>query len=425
MSTEKDKRIAHIVQKGKTVERQIQALRDFLAGDSPDPTNAKLRSTNLSSLFNEYSRNIDELANLQSDHPQIAALPEVENNYYQVVSAVRKLQGAEPSAQSTLLNTSNLTFTEQNDLPKLPEIRVATFSGDQNEWVAWKHSFVALVHERPNTSNFVKHSLLIGYLSGLAKGIIKHLPPSEANYSIVWKELCNAFDQKRIVINEHIDAILTLPKLFEAKEDSLSNLLSLARQHVNMLKQLDIVVNEEFMIRILERCLPTSVVSRWQDRLVANKLPKLDELFSFIQNTIFSLHQLGTLPSSSRKRPADKSNHAKSKVAKHEARSLVTTTADDKKHSKKSSPKCNEAHHLFVCPIFRDKMQHQEKRTFVNQNKLCRNCLYAHTFPYKSDKRCKTCGKAHHTLLHADKGSKSSDNTSNGANASSSSTPQS
>ena len=59
-----------------------------------------------------------------------------------------------------------------------------------------------------------------------------------------------------------------------------------------MLKEVEIDVHEQTVIRILERCLPPGVLARWQDKLEGSTLPKLEELYQFIETTIFKLRSL-------------------------------------------------------------------------------------------------------------------------------------
>ncbi|XP_033229127.1 uncharacterized protein LOC117180745 [Belonocnema kinseyi] len=64
----------------------------------------------------------------------------------------------------------------------------------------------------------------------------------------------------------------------------------------------------------------------------------------------------------------------------------------------------------FKCTAFKE-LNLGEKYRIVNDNKLCRNCLYVHKSPWTSKNRCKKtgCNKPHHTLLHPHKKSKEPD----------------
>ena len=96
-----------------------------------------------------------------------------------------------------------------------------------------------------------------------------------------------------------------------------------------MLEQVQVKMNEDIVIRILERYLPQGVLSRWQDRLEGDKLPTLEEFYKFIQSTVFKLRSLERASSvnrnNARKRMGDKADKTPQvKVTKIEAWSLAT-----------------------------------------------------------------------------------------------------
>ena len=70
--------------------------------------------------------------------------------------------------------------------------------------------------------------------------------------------------------------------------------------------------------------------------------------------------------------------------------------------SGKPCPKCSQRHHISICPAFKE-MPVQERLCFINNEKICKQCL---SHKYISGKKCRNkskcykCPGAHHTLLH-------------------------
>ena len=415
LSEDQQKRVEFIVQKSNTFHRQTQVLKTYIEGDSPDIINAKLRLNSLTTLYDNYVRYNDELISLKSDHPRLDEFPALESAYYDVATAVNKMTNTpEPIANSTFNSTnSNITNTKRVDLPKLPTIKLPVFNGNHDEWFSFKNKFIALVHSRSNISGFVKYTQLESALSGSALGKLAEFHASDINYPKAWKALCDAYDQKHLIVTEHLDALLDLPVLSKAIPNDLSMLIDKTRQHLNMLEQVQVKVNEDIIIRILERCLPPGVLSRWQDKLEGDKLPTLDEFYKFIQSTVFKLRSLErastTNHNNARKRTGDKTDRtSQGKFPKTEARSLATThsnavNASNSPNSFKfTCRKCNGEHNLYKCSEFNN-LKVQERWDFVKINKLCRNCLSSHPLPCKSNNRCKKCDRDHHTSLHAER----------------------
>ncbi|XP_033229041.1 uncharacterized protein LOC117180660 [Belonocnema kinseyi] len=197
LTAEQKTRVAYIEKKGKSLEEQIEKLDQFLKASSVDPINAKLRLDSLTTLYTSYVKYNDELSSLKFDHPRLDAFDDIQTCYFNVATAVTKLQKTEvalysPHASSTL-NSSNFTLTERQDLPRLPEIHIPRFNGDHTEWVAWKASFTSIVHNRTDISNYTKHTHLQTALRDRkAEGKIKQYPASEENYPQAFKALCDA-----------------------------------------------------------------------------------------------------------------------------------------------------------------------------------------------------------------------------------------
>lgn len=190
-------------------------LEQYLKGSDPDPVNAKMRHNSLAVLYKEYFKYNDELVQLDPENPQLTEFLDVESRYFDVASAVTKLQRIDPIANSTL-NASNITVTERQDLPRLAEIKLPTFTGKCEEWARFKNKFISLVHSRTDLSDAVKCSHLFDSLSDKALETIAHYDPSEKDYKAAWQSLLEFFDQKHIVANQHLNAMLDLPKLSKA-----------------------------------------------------------------------------------------------------------------------------------------------------------------------------------------------------------------
>ncbi|XP_031784079.1 uncharacterized protein LOC116417086 [Nasonia vitripennis] len=178
LTAEQKTRVAYILQKGKSLESQVAKLEGYLKSSDPDPVNAKMRYNSLAALYKEYLKYNDELVQLDSENSQLTDFLEVESRYFDVASAVTKLQRIEPIANSTL-NASNITVTERQDLPRLPEIKLPMFNGKRDEWATYKNKFISLVHSRTDLSDAVKCSHLFASLTDKALETIAHYDPSE------------------------------------------------------------------------------------------------------------------------------------------------------------------------------------------------------------------------------------------------------
>ncbi|XP_058803957.1 uncharacterized protein LOC131671504 [Phymastichus coffea] len=317
-----------------------------------------------------------------------------------------------------MLNGNNTaTFIERTDVAKLAPLTVPKFDGNHKNWVPWKANFQALIHDRPGMAGSVKLSQLQNAVQGLAATVIKEfcLDPSDVSYGLAWEALCNVYDQRRVLVNEHFDALLKLAPAQNQTAETTATLMYTVRQHVSMLKTMNIAICDEFVLRILERCLPGYLLSRWMDKHSNREIPKLEKLYTFVQDSIFKQRAIGELPKrdhQSKRKGAGSKAEPPAKVSKNVANTLVTTSTT----SNNACVQCGQSHRLYKCEKF-NKAKLNERWELVKAKGLCRNCLYVYSTSCSSEKRCKKCHKDHHTLLHADKKSKpSSSSTSQPAN---------
>lgn len=416
LSADERKRVEHIQQKMSAFKSQLEKLERYLLGQQVEPINAKLRLDNLVPLYDPVSKLVEELTLLEPENPQLAVFGAVEGRYYDAATAVAKLQAREQPLMNATLNASNLTITDRQDLPRLPKITLPTFDGKRENWYSYKSKFITLIHSRTNISDAVKCSHLFGSLTGSALAKVNQFEPSDTDYPTAWQTLLEFYDHKRVVAVEHLNAILDLPQFTKASADDLSTLWDTATQHLHILKGLDARSGDDFVVRIIERCLPPAIRSKWQDTLKMDELPKLAELLTFIQTAIVKQQAFDdshpTQRNAPKKRAGEQLTQPARKMSKSSGHTFVTAPTPKPAATPRNTlvcPMCQGFHRLFKCAKFNG-LKVQDRWTFIRKIQACQNCLWKHPLPCDSDKRCKECHLEHHTLLHSGQGSNHSRN---------------
>ncbi|XP_029164536.1 uncharacterized protein LOC114943088 [Nylanderia fulva] len=114
--------------------------------------------------------------------------------------------------------------------------------------------------------------------------------------------------------------------------------------------------------------------------------PQNEALLDFISRRVLTLN--AARPRSVTKGPGEASRFAKAHVTRHQG--------TDSPHC----ALCREKHTLMTCKEFKAKTA-VERKTFVETNRLCFNCLGNHFLSRcQSKKNCLTCNARHHTMLH-------------------------
>ena len=113
---------------------------------------------------------------------------------------------------------------------KLPEIKLAKFEGDQDEWLGWWNTFRTSIHEQ-DMEPTAKFAYLQTLLAGSAKLYISCLPPTAANYDIVIERLRTDFDRTDGAAQHHIAELMKLASV--TKTTDLAGLKQLYLRLVN------------------------------------------------------------------------------------------------------------------------------------------------------------------------------------------------
>lgn len=407
LSADERKRVEFLQQKLNTIRVQLERLERYLEGTNPNPKIAGLRFDELAALYHAAFQHQEDLLSIDPNNPQLEAFVAVEARYFEVASVVKTLQPGEASGCNTTLNASNVIVTERQSMPRLPEMKIPTFDGKQENWANYKNKFLSLVHSRSDISEAVKCGQLFDSLTGSALAKVVNFEPNEQDYPKAWKTLLECFDHKRIVAVEHMAAILDFPPLQAASSEDLSKLMDTARQHLHILEGLGVDCKSAWIVEILGRHLPPTIRNKWAERLDMDELPLIEDFFKFLQNAIFRQQSreraLGSQKASTiRRRPGETPNAAPSKRSRGNAHAFVTSSSPAPSISSSnplSCPKCQQIHRLFKCPAFIG-LAIQDRWSFIKSIKACYNCLWVHQFPCRSDKRCRKCDQKHHTLLH-------------------------
>jgi len=105
------------------------------------------------------------------------------------------------------------------------------------------------------------------------------------NYARAWELLERSYEVKRILISQHLSAILNLTTLDKETTDGLSKLADDTQQHLASLNALGVSVTPEIIGHILESKLPRVTLERWETTLERDEFPKLDQIYEFLYKT--------------------------------------------------------------------------------------------------------------------------------------------
>lgn len=410
-------RIAFITRKRDALRRNSAQLIAALAAPNPDPYEMKLRLDRLTELLREYEEFHDDLERLDPDNEGLTELDDIQNEYYGVAAQVERLSNhnvnSQNRASSTSEQTANAIAVAKRKLQKLPPMPLPHFDGDYNEWLSFSSKFLNRFDTDPLLDDVDKLEFLMNSCHGEAKERIKHFDIISENYKPAWDLLKETYEKKRILISNHIDALLKISTPENVTPQSLSQLTTIVTQNLSSLKALGVEPEPRFIIRILENALPKKIREEWEKTLDLDDLPTLDDFKKFINQTVYRMQSCNPTqvksqanPNNKRSKPLDSQDSQSKKFRKGQNGDRVFLSAPPSTPPTNSKPTvschhCAQDHPIYKCNDF-GALTTGQRWAVVNEKGLCKNCLRKHSGHCKSSK-CKKCNRFHHTLLHANK----------------------
>jgi len=231
---------------------------------------------------------------------------------------------------------------------------------------------------------------LISSLEGDATHVIQSLEINSDNYQEALDLLKQLYDDKRIIIQEHIEALFDLTPVAKGNHTALRKLIDDVMMHLRSLKGLNKSTEQwdDLIIYLITTKLETNTIKDWEDNVQRKNMPTLKEMIDFL------VHKCKTLSAISKRNPSESSVSNLRKPNK--AIGAHVTTANIQ------CVLCKDRHYIFQCSDFL-KLTVDERYKEVKAKKLCTNCLRSTTHQARDcqSSTCRTCNKRHNTLLHA------------------------
>ncbi|CAI6343037.1 unnamed protein product [Macrosiphum euphorbiae] len=324
-----------------------------------------------------------------------------ENEYFTIRSQIQELINTEKLTSVTGPNASFNSYRPHRT--QLAPISLPSFDGNIQEWSSFFDIFRAMVHEEDSFTTAQKLYHLRSCLLGPALDLVRSIPISDGNYAVVLDRLKHRYDNKSLVIQSHIRAILDCPRIDVSSSGALQKLYSHVCTHVAALRALDQPVEhwDAWLITIVTGRLDKNTGHGWQLHLKNTDLPKYKDLEAFLASRCVALENSEAVMSNESTNKIDTHSNSTAKTSKptHQKRSLVIT-------EKSEAPCicCNKSHRVYQCEDFK-KMTVTDRHSKIRDAQLCFNCFspYHAARACRSRYSCQHCTGRHNTLLHVGK----------------------
>ncbi|KAJ8949755.1 hypothetical protein NQ318_005078 [Aromia moschata] len=247
------------------------------------------RLDNLETVFKDFQAIQSEIEFLDESQQTLLEREQFENSYYDTIARAKghildheaKLKGenVESRPRENAHHVSNV---------KLPSMTLPEFKGEYHKWLQFHDTFMALIDKNKNLSDIEKFYYLRGCLKGEAEHVLQALEASGENYKIAWDLLKERFENKRLIIDKHIQALFDITPISKESHISLRNLIDNYQKHLRALKQLGEPTDswDRLIIHLLDSKLDPATKREWQQTSIAKGriLPSIADFTNFLTN---------------------------------------------------------------------------------------------------------------------------------------------
>ncbi|XP_061395675.1 uncharacterized protein LOC133331292, partial [Musca vetustissima] len=180
----------------------------------------------------------------------------------------------------------------------LPPCDIEIFSGDFMSWPTFRDLFTTLFINNSRLSDIERLCHLIQKTSGEAREIVSNFPLTNRSFSLAWKSLQDTFDNKRMLVYNHLKLLFDLPAL---EKESLIGLKTLQRgmnSCISAMSVYDVITDhwDPMLVFICLQRLPKLTVTLWEQTIKdKSSLSTWKQLDAFLSDRIQTLSCLDNL----------------------------------------------------------------------------------------------------------------------------------
>ena len=179
---------------------------------------------------------------------------------------------------------SSARSTPSSTTTKLPKLDLQTFSGDYFTWISFFDLFKGAVHNNSALLDSQKLQYLKESLKGDAAKLLSSVTITDANYTVALKMLRDRYQNNRMILRAHVNAIVVQKPLTQETAKDLRQLLETVEEHRLELENTGQPVNQQdvFLVYLITEKLPSETRKFWELSTPGTELQTYDDLKKFL-----------------------------------------------------------------------------------------------------------------------------------------------
>ncbi|XP_071056865.1 uncharacterized protein, partial [Onthophagus taurus] len=306
--------------------------------------------------------------------------------YYKLLSEAKvRHKSSQISDSTNIISSCSLVSFQKSNSIKLPQIKLPQFGGKYEDWLEYRDTFESLIHANLEIGEIEKFHYIRASLHDKAAQIINSIEFSATNYNIAWDLLCERYNNKRLLVHNHLKSIFGINTIAKESAIEIRTLIDDMSKHMRSLTSLDQPTKhwDTLIIHITSAKLDHKTAREWEECKYQSEFPTLEEFKQFLKS---KAELLETLQLNQPQKPND-------------IKRVMLVT-------KNKCSACQQEHQIYQYSKFIE-MPINKRIEHIKEMKFCNNCLKPGYFNANCNYgSCKKCNAQHNTLLHFDKPAK-------------------
>lgn len=414
MASEKDS-LSVLIKKRSALKSKLTIFCNYLNMLTSNKTMSQLQRIDLEGRFSKFDAvyvDFDTLQleiEVQSEAPdaEYAERAQFEERYHALAAQARQLLASAGGADGGSVASSEFKTgaSLHNNFIRLPKIDLPHFNGSYQCWLEYRDTYLSLIHNCSSVDDISKFHYLRASLTGKALDVIQNIDFNGDNYEMAWNLLCERYNNSRLLVNNHVQALFNVEHVSKESSSSLRHLVDTVNKNIRALKTLNEPTEywDTLIVYMMSSKLDVVTSRNWEEyRSSLSKSPSLSQFCTFISN---KADLMETLEDKSNKLKLENKNRSFiiSNNIQSDNQQLNKNKINNKNlNSKIKCPLCNNNHLLYTCETFRN-LPVETRILKVKEFNVCFNCLRSgHSTNRCRLSHCKYCRSKHSTLLHVD-----------------------
>ncbi|XP_028166144.1 uncharacterized protein LOC114356943 [Ostrinia furnacalis] len=230
-----------------------------------------IRLAKIQALYDEFDSIQTQIENaLEISGDEFAERETFERAYFGAIAAAQELlsrhTAAGPASGADFASVPGSEVASAVPNIKLPTINLPIFTGRYQDWLEFHETYTSLIHTNSSIPNIHKFHYLRASLRDNAALIIQSLDFSSENYNVAWDLLCDRYNNNRILINNHVQALFNIDFVTKESARALRNIIDIVNKNLRSLKTLKVPTEhwDILVIHIVSNKLDPATVRDWE-----------------------------------------------------------------------------------------------------------------------------------------------------------------